>query len=109
MAEVKPMNLVKLKEGQRVNNITVEKLKEEYSHVFEEEAMHGRNAFLLVAKVCHREINWKVKPKETLLTKTRINYDIGQVPQHKIDICLKNLVKQGIVEELNFEDKCRRN
>lgn len=47
------MNLMKPKEGHKVNSITVEKLKQEYRQVFVEEVVHGKNAILKIAKVCH--------------------------------------------------------
>lgn len=53
VAEVKPINLVKPKEDHIVNSINVEKLKQEYLKVFEKEVIHGNNAFLHIAKVCH--------------------------------------------------------
>lgn len=81
MANVRPINSRIKEEKQVVNQITVDKLREEYPKVFVQKIECGANQFLQPAKVCHKEINWKVEPSEIPMTNIEVNNNLGQVPQ----------------------------
>lgn len=51
------------------------------------------------------EISQKIMPLDIPQTNSGINYNIGQVPHHEKDLCISNLVKLGIIEEISLGRK----
>lgn len=73
--------------------------------MFEEKIEHGRYCSLQIAKVYYDETNWKVKVEDIPKTKTGINYNIRQAPQFEIHLYIQGLQRQGIVQEMRFEER----
>lgn len=72
--------------------------------MFEGGIHHVKSDQLQMAKVCHKEKNWKVKPKDIPLTNIEINHNLGQVQQREVDNYVGDLVKQGLLKENKFGD-----